>query len=263
MKKGFTRLHLITSLLFIHQLAQAQSPSGSGSHSFTMLLMAIVVLIAFFIIIRVSDNLVRIEANKQGVDSESNDFSALPSFGSFWGKKSGPAYAKGKFVALKQGHNILLEGKADGSIVAGTARTFAVQPPNFRSLSPIPKVEVEVGATVKAGDHLFYDKKNPDVKYVSPVSGEVVAVNRGGPEVVNGQTITFFGQSCVIEPTGRVVAVAPADEAGHTLHATVDTSIIREARRTWPIQQDRRPDVFRFLYDTPPYATESSGTSLL
>ncbi len=82
----------------------------------------------------------------------------------------------------------------------------------------------------------------------------VVAVNRGGPETVNGQTLTFFGQSCVIEPTGKVVALAPADEAGHVIRATVDTSILDEARRAWPIQQDRRPEVFRFMYDTPAFA---------
>ena len=82
----------------------------------------------------------------------------------------------------------------------------------------------------------------------------VVAVNRGGPEVVNGQTLTFFGQSCVIDPTGKVVAMAPADEAGHVVHATIDTSILADARRSWPIQHDRRPEVFRFLHDTPPYA---------
>ena len=80
----------------------------------------------------------------------------------------------------------------------------------------------------------------------------VVAANRGGPEVVNGQTLTFFGRSCVIDPGGRVVALAPADEASHVLHATIDTSILPDARRSWPIQDDRRPEVFRFLYDTPP-----------
>ena len=46
-------------------------------------------------------------------------------------------------------------------------------------MSPIPKVEVEVGDEVKAGDVLFYDKKRPEIKYVSPVSGEIVAINRG------------------------------------------------------------------------------------
>ncbi len=179
MKKGFTRLHLIVALLFIHQLAQAQSPSGIGINSFTMLLLAIVVLIAFFIILRVSDNLVRIEANKSGVDGEDEGLSALPTAANLFAKKKGPSYVKGKFVALKQGHNILLEGKAEGPIVAGGGNTFALQPENFRGMSPIPKVEVEVGDTVKAGDHLFFDKKNPDVKYVSPVSGEVIGVNRG------------------------------------------------------------------------------------
>jgi Na+-transporting NADH:ubiquinone oxidoreductase subunit A len=32
---------------------------------------------------------------------------------------------------------------------------------------------------VKAGDPLFFDKENPEMQFVSPVSGKVVAVNRG------------------------------------------------------------------------------------
>jgi beta-ureidopropionase len=95
----------------------------------------------------------------------------------------------------------------------------------------------------------------PELRIRGMESGTwVVAVNRGGPEVVNGQTLTFFGQSCVIEPTGRVVALAPADEAGHVIHATVDTAILADAHQALPIQQDRRPEVFRFMYDTPPYS---------
>ena len=46
-------------------------------------------------------------------------------------------------------------------------------------MSPIPKVVVEVGDVIKAGDVLFFDKKRPEVKYAAPVSGEVIAVNRG------------------------------------------------------------------------------------
>ncbi len=93
----------------------------------------------------------------------------------------------------------------------------------------------------------------PELRIRGMESGSwVVAANRGGPEVVNGQTLTFFGQSCVIDPFGSVVALAPADEAGHVIRATVDTSVLPEARRTWPIQQDRRPEVFRFMYDSPP-----------
>jgi Na+-transporting NADH:ubiquinone oxidoreductase subunit A len=38
---------------------------------------------------------------------------------------------------------------------------------------------VQVGDNVKAGDHLFHDKTFSDIQYVSPVSGEVIAINRG------------------------------------------------------------------------------------
>ncbi len=178
MKKALKRLHFVTAFLFLFQIVQAQSPSGSGTGSFTALLIAIVVIISFFIIWQVSDNLLRIEAKKSGLDSESEELSLTPGLRDVFRKK-GPAYATGRYVALKQGHNIVLEGAAKGPIEQATANTFAVEPPNFRGMSPIPKVEVEPGNTVKAGDHLFYDKKNPDVKYVSPVSGEVIAVNRG------------------------------------------------------------------------------------
>ena len=34
----------------------------------------------------------------------------------------------------------------------------------------------KVGAKVKAGDVIFYDKSNEDVKFVSPVSGNVIEV---------------------------------------------------------------------------------------
>jgi Na+-transporting NADH:ubiquinone oxidoreductase subunit A len=178
MKKALTRLHFVTAFLFLFQIVQAQSPSSSGTGSFTALLIAIVVIIAFFIIWQVSDNLLRIEAKKSGMDSEDDSLSITPGIRDIF-RKNGPGFAKGRHVALKQGHNILLEGKADGVVEHGKANTFAVEPPNFRGMSPIPKVEVEVGTRVKAGDHIFYDKKNPDVKYVSPVSGEVIAVNRG------------------------------------------------------------------------------------
>jgi Na+-transporting NADH:ubiquinone oxidoreductase subunit A len=178
MRKGLTRLPLVIVFLISFHLAQATTPSGSGSSSFTTLLLGIVVLIAFFVIFQVSENLVRIEAKKNGLDSEGESFSMIPGLRGF-SRKKGPAYAKGRYVPLKQGHNILLEGKAKGTVQTGNANTFALQPPNFRGVSPIPKVEVEVGANVKVGDHLFFDKKNPDVKYVSPVSGEVIAINRG------------------------------------------------------------------------------------
>lgn len=81
-------------------------------------------------------------------------------------------------ITLKKGLDIRLQGTAakvlKGSI---TSDTYAVKPTDFPGL--IPKLSAKVGDTVKAGSPLFYDKNNPEVLYVSPVSGEVVAINRG------------------------------------------------------------------------------------
>lgn len=60
-----------------------------------------------------------------------------------------------------------------------TVKVFGIQPPNFRGIVPIPKITVEEGQKVKAGDLLFYDKKRPYLKFVAPVSGTVKAIQRG------------------------------------------------------------------------------------
>ena len=99
-----------------------------------------------------------------------------------WSKPKPPEYVGNEehFVKLKEGFDIKLEGVANAEIVESPQISrFAIQPKNFRGIAPIPKMEVEVGDEVLAGDALFHDKNSPDIKYVAPVSGEVVEINRG------------------------------------------------------------------------------------
>lgn len=81
-------------------------------------------------------------------------------------------------IKLRKGLDISLKGDAKEELftVKGTG-VFALVPDDFTGV--IPKVVVKPNDNVKAGDTLFYDKKNPDVKFVSPVSGVVTAVERG------------------------------------------------------------------------------------
>ncbi len=79
---------------------------------------------------------------------------------------------------IKRGLNLSIEGVAEKRMLeVSQAEFFAVKPTDFHGL--IPKLLVKTGATVKAGDGLFYDKNNADIIYASPVSGEVVDVVRG------------------------------------------------------------------------------------
>ncbi len=91
--------------------------------------------------------------------------------------KSGLSNAS--FHKLKKGYDIKIKGKPAREIFECPATTYAINPKDIRGMSPIPKVLVEVGDEVKAGDVLFFDKKNPSVKYTAPVSGEIAAINRG------------------------------------------------------------------------------------
>jgi len=79
---------------------------------------------------------------------------------------------------IKQGYDIKLAGKAAPEVTeAKPAKQVAMQPPDFRWLRP--RLTVEPGDSVKIGTTLFVDKENPEIKFVSPASGKVAAVNRG------------------------------------------------------------------------------------
>jgi Na+-transporting NADH:ubiquinone oxidoreductase subunit A len=83
-----------------------------------------------------------------------------------------------KVIKLKRGLDIPLKGKAEKVIIKpDLARNFAVKPVDFHGIRP--KMMVHADDTVKAGTPLFFDKYNPDVFFTSPVSGKVVAINRG------------------------------------------------------------------------------------
>ena len=85
----------------------------------------------------------------------------------------------GKFIRLKKGFDINLAGKASSKLAqTEQPETFAIKPTDFYGIY-MPKVVVNEGDVVKAGSPLFHDKKNENIIFTSPVSGEVVAIKRG------------------------------------------------------------------------------------
>ena len=81
-------------------------------------------------------------------------------------------------IKIKKGLNIKLKGAAEKVTEnAIVSNTYNVRPEDFHSV--IPKLSVKVGEKVKAGQALFFNKNNENVKFASPVSGEVVEIARG------------------------------------------------------------------------------------
>ncbi|WP_353779845.1 Na(+)-translocating NADH-quinone reductase subunit A [Winogradskyella sp. 3972H.M.0a.05] len=81
-------------------------------------------------------------------------------------------------IKIKKGLNINLVGEAEKSIENAIISNFyTIRPEDFHSI--IPKMVTKVGSKLKAGETVFYDKNDENVKFVSPVSGEIIEINRG------------------------------------------------------------------------------------
>ena len=81
-------------------------------------------------------------------------------------------------IKLRKGLDIHLKGATEQvKRQALRGGVYALTPESFVGL--VPKVVVRKGDHVRAGDALFVNKLCPDVRFASPVSGKVVAVERG------------------------------------------------------------------------------------
>jgi Na+-transporting NADH:ubiquinone oxidoreductase subunit A len=83
-----------------------------------------------------------------------------------------------KIIKIKKGLDIRMEGAAAKEYgQVSQAELIGFNPDDFYGMTPKPIAKV--GDKVKVGTVLFVDKKNPSFKVVSPVSGELKAINRG------------------------------------------------------------------------------------
>jgi Na+-transporting NADH:ubiquinone oxidoreductase subunit A len=233
--------------------------TSSGASMLNISLWATAILIIFFLIIQVADNLIKIEAKEAGVTGdEQRKFSLMPSFKGLFQPKV-PKYvgSQGAHV-LTAGHDIALEGVATKTIKeGGKASTFAVQPQNFVGISPIPKVVVSTGEEVKAGDVLFFDKKRPTIKYVAPVSGEIIAVNRGEKRSIKEVVILADKEmSYKSLPAFDLENSSRADLVNYLLESGAWPFIKQRPFGTVANPEDNPKGIFISTFDTAPLAPD-------
>ncbi len=83
-----------------------------------------------------------------------------------------------KDIRIKKGLNINLVGAAEQTTSqAVLSNVYAINLQDFHGITP--KMLVKQGAQVKAGEALFYNKNKEDMLFVSPVSGELIEIERG------------------------------------------------------------------------------------
>lgn len=144
-------------------------------------------------------------------------------------------------IKIKKGLDIRLKGKADNVFGKVTLPDlFAIKPTDFHGVVPKMVIKNE-GEKVKAGSVLFFDKHQPDVKFVSPVSGMLKAIIRGERRKI---------MEVLIQADGKNESVDFGAENIKNLDRETVVNRLLEAG-AWPYIRQRPYDIIARTKDTP------------
>lgn len=159
-------------------------------------------------------------------------------------------------IKLKKGLDINLKGKPNPIVTeAEKSEVYALIPDDFHGI--IPKVTVKPGDRVEAGTPLMYSKKSPDVKFVSPVSGEVIAVNRGERRKVLSVTVKPDAKISYVDFGKHLLSSLSADQVRIKLLESGMFAFIKQ--RPYDILADPSVmprDIFITAFDSAPLAPD-------
>ncbi|MFC4691053.1 Na(+)-translocating NADH-quinone reductase subunit A [Dokdonia genika] len=136
-----------------------------------------------------------------------------------------------KDIRIKKGLDIRLVGEAEKTISEGPrSRTITIRPSDFHLVTP--KMVLKEGASLKAGDEIFYSKSQEEIKFVSPVAGTITEIKRGARRVITDIVI----EADYAGATRDLGALSPTADA-----ATVKARLLEGG--VWPFIKQRPYDV--------------------
>ena len=119
-------------------------------------------------------------------------------------------------IKLRKGLNIHLKGTAaETKRVVGACTEYVVRPDTFEGV--VPKLVIHEEDRVEVGDALFVDKNRPEVRFASPVSGTVKAVERGERRKILGIKLQADEVQAFHDFGKRDVTSLSADEVKNAL----------------------------------------------
>lgn len=119
-------------------------------------------------------------------------------------------------IKLSKGLDISLKGRpAEKMGQTAKSEYFVLVPDNFCGITP--KVVVKPGEKVLAGGVLMTDKNFPEIKFVSPVSGEVTAVERGEKRKVLGIVVKRDAANEYVDFGKKDIAKMDAQQVKQTI----------------------------------------------
>ncbi|WP_224489608.1 Na(+)-translocating NADH-quinone reductase subunit A [Robertkochia flava] len=114
-------------------------------------------------------------------------------------------------IKIRKGLDIKLKGVAEKTIsVAPRSKKFAIKPTDFHGVTP--KMVLKEGASVKAGEVIFFSKYSDRVKFVSPVSGTLSEIRRGAKRRILEVVIDADAEDTFMEHGSRDISKMSGEE---------------------------------------------------
>ncbi|MBD5235851.1 MAG: Na(+)-translocating NADH-quinone reductase subunit A [Barnesiella sp.] len=160
-------------------------------------------------------------------------------------------------LTIKKGLDIRIAGGlGDAAAVdAPQSSTYGIIPDDF--LGFVPKPSVKEGDKVKVGDPLLYDKRDSELKLVSPVEGTVTAIVRGERRKIMCVTVTPDGDVSKSAKAEFDTKVSDADSARRLLKNSGLWAMMRQRPYDIVPNPDAQPrDIFVTAIDSAPLAAD-------
>lgn len=162
-------------------------------------------------------------------------------------------------IKIKKGLDLRIEGKVEDTENVTDVSTdhVAVYPDDFEGF--IPKTEVRVGDHVCLGDALLHDKNDERIKLVSPISGQVTAIERGERRHIDRIIVT--ADSTANDAKHFSTKWDTADEALGLLAESGLLAFVRQRPYAIVPSVGVRPhDIFVTAFDSAPLAVDRQWT---
>ena len=159
---------------------------------------------------------------------------------------------------IKKGLDIPIKGQPEQLIEDGGKVTrVAAVATDVTGIQP--RMAVQVGDRVRAGQALYRDKRNPDVPFTAPGAGEVIEINRGARRALQSVVIRLDGDET------EEFSSWPSDKLpgldGQAVRDNLIASGMWTTIRTRPFSRIPKPDgeaaaIFVTAIDTSPLAVD-------
>ena len=154
-----------------------------------------------------------------------------------------------KAIKIHNGLDIHLYGQAKNDIKTINEDSYALKPLDYIGVTP--KLLVDIGDKVKIGTPIFYAKEKPNIKFVSPISGEVTEIKRGEKRIIQEIKIKSDKQDSYLDYKSESIVTLSPEEIKNKM---IDSGV-------WPLIRQRPYSVIPNTESKPKYIIVSGFDS--